>query len=179
MHPAPLLFVAIIAVSGCGARATYTLSQAQIDQAKAEQEGRAYRGPGAGPEMTPEQYAHSVAVPTPTASKPTGSGLPGTGARSRISDAAAIARSKKAVADTLRDPLSAQFRDVRVSGHCDGVKHITGFVNAKNGYSGYSGFMVFTTRVGANRTVVTQSGGLVYATPEETRAAAVCRGDAA
>ena len=179
MHPAPLLFAAIIAVSGCGVRTADMGSQAQIDQAKAAQEGRAYRGPGAGPEMTPEQYARSVATPTSLASKPVGSGLPGTGTRSRISDAAAIAQSKKAVADTLRDPLSAQFRDVRVSGHCDGVKHVTGFVNAKNGYGGYSGFKLFTTRVEATRTVLTQSNGVVYATSEETRTAAVCRGDAA
>lgn len=48
------------------------------------------------------------------------------------------AQAKKLVADSLRDPASAQFRDV--VGHGDAV---CGEVNGKNGYGAYAGFKHF------------------------------------
>jgi hypothetical protein len=54
--------------------------------------------------------------------------------------------AKRTVADSLRDPSSAQFREVRkVRLHFAGnrVTLICGEVNAKNGFGGYVGFRPF------------------------------------
>ena len=99
-------------------------------------------------------------------------------AHAEIPNSAAIAKSKTAVANGMRDPSSTQFRDVRVAGNCDGRKYITGWANGKNGYGGYAGFTIFLVRVEGNRTVVMQSGGTAYARAAEFHEAAVCNGNA-
>lgn len=45
-------------------------------------------------------------------------------------------------AQSLRDPLSAQFQNLRISGS---GKALCGEVNAKNGFGGYAGFAEFVT----------------------------------
>jgi len=48
--------------------------------------------------------------------------------------------AQEAVKRRLRDPESAQFRDVR---RCDKPNAVHGEVNARNGYGGYAGFSAF------------------------------------
>jgi hypothetical protein len=49
------------------------------------------------------------------------------------------ASAQKAVADLMKDPSSAQFRNVRVTP----TGNVCGEVNAKNGYGAYAGFSRF------------------------------------
>lgn len=58
-------------------------------------------------------------------------------------DAALIAEASSAVMAKLRDPGSAQFRNVRAVTTILGSKKVCGEVNAKNGYGGYTGFSRF------------------------------------
>jgi hypothetical protein len=51
--------------------------------------------------------------------------------------------AKKLVADQLRDPASAQFREVKVVKQQDGSEAVCGEVNGKNAYGGYVGFRGF------------------------------------
>lgn len=53
------------------------------------------------------------------------------------------AAAKKLVAASLRDPGSAQFRDVKSSGQA-----VCGEVNGKNAYGGYVGFKHFIVEAG-------------------------------
>ena len=53
-----------------------------------------------------------------------------------------VEKGKKAIADTLKDPASAQFRNVRLVQYLDGVV-ICGEINGKNSYGGYVGFRDF------------------------------------
>lgn len=55
-------------------------------------------------------------------------------------EAALIAKYQTKVANSLKDPNSAQFRDVKLIA---GGKGICGEINAKNSYGGYDGFKVF------------------------------------
>jgi hypothetical protein len=50
--------------------------------------------------------------------------------------------AKKSLADTLKDPGSAQFRNVRFVEYLEGVV-VCGDVNGKNSYGGYVGFRDF------------------------------------
>lgn len=59
---------------------------------------------------------------------------------------AAIENAKRVVADSLRDPSSAQFRNVRVVPFGQGSV-ICGEVNGKNAYGGYVGFVPFAAGV--------------------------------
>jgi hypothetical protein len=52
----------------------------------------------------------------------------------------AFSEAQEAVRRDLRDPESAQFRDVK---RCDKPNAIQGEVNAKNAYGGYTGFKPF------------------------------------
>ena len=104
--------------------------------------------------------------------------LVGSVAYAEAPNSAAISRAKAAVQEELRDPSSAQFRDVRVTGNCNGIKYVTGWLNGKNGYGGYAGFKIFLVRIENNNPVVMQAHGSAYATDAEFHAAAVCNGDA-
>ena len=53
-------------------------------------------------------------------------------------------KGKKAIADSLKDPSSAQFRNVRLVEYLDGVV-VCGDVNGKNSYGGYVGFTNFVS----------------------------------
>jgi hypothetical protein len=53
-----------------------------------------------------------------------------------------FAREKLAVRAALKDPDSAQFKDVR---RCGSGVMVQGSVNAKNGFGGYTGFTDFYT----------------------------------
>ncbi len=61
--------------------------------------------------------------------------------------AAEIAQAKRAVAESLKDPASVQFRDIRVVKYGFGVL-VCGQYNAKNGYGGYVGFGPFVVSEG-------------------------------
>lgn len=54
----------------------------------------------------------------------------------------ALEKAREAVAESLKDPSSAQFRNVRLANYMGG-KVICGEVNAKNSYGGYVGFTRF------------------------------------
>lgn len=101
-----------------------------------------------------------------------------TSAYAEVPNSAAILKSKIAVANGMRDPSSARFRNVRVTGDCDGIKYVTGWANGKNGYGGYAGFTIFLVKIENNAAVVMLSGGHAYATEAEFHTAAVCNGDA-
>lgn len=67
--------------------------------------------------------------------------LPGT-------DEHAIAEARRDVAATLRDPASAQFREVRAHKQKDGTTAVCGEVNGRNAFGGYAGFQNFVTHEG-------------------------------
>lgn len=54
-----------------------------------------------------------------------------------------IAVTKDAVRDRLKDPGSAEFRDVRFHAYQGGTAVVCGQVNAKNEYGGYTGYQHF------------------------------------
>ena len=54
-----------------------------------------------------------------------------------------ISQTKQHVKNTLKDPESAQFKDVKVAINIKGDKTVCGQVNAKNSYGGYTGFKSF------------------------------------
>lgn len=56
---------------------------------------------------------------------------------------ARLALYQRAVADQLRDPQAAQFRNVRAIRDQDGDEALCGEVNGKNAYGGYIGFQPF------------------------------------
>lgn len=59
--------------------------------------------------------------------------------------ASEIDTAKDAVAERLRDPSSAQFRNVKAGQANNGLNTVCGEVNAKNGYGGYAGYQRFIT----------------------------------
>lgn len=61
-------------------------------------------------------------------------------------EAEAIELGKKAAADMLKDPGSAQFRNVRLQPHLQGAV-VCGEINAKNSYGGYVGFTRFAAGI--------------------------------
>lgn len=58
-------------------------------------------------------------------------------------DDAMIRDAEKAMTAKLRDPDSAQYRNMAVRRTSSGQLHVCGEVNAKNGYGGYAGFERF------------------------------------
>ena len=54
----------------------------------------------------------------------------------------AIAKTQELAKKSLKDPESAQFRDVKIQNYGD-LKIICGEINAKNSYGGYVGFKRF------------------------------------
>lgn len=69
---------------------------------------------------------------------------------------AAVAKGKSAVANMLKDPGSAQFRNVRLVPYGQGSV-ICGEVNGKNSYGGYVGFKAFVA--GINFAEMERTGG--------------------
>ncbi|MCV0415623.1 MAG: hypothetical protein K5831_12190 [Brevundimonas sp.] len=68
--------------------------------------------------------------------------------------------ARQAVTDKLRDPSSAQFRNVRRIEHSNGSTMFCGEVNGRNAYGGMSGFQRFEAGVGTtgNATVMIDGG---------------------
>ncbi len=62
-----------------------------------------------------------------------------------------IAAAKEVAARDLKDPASAQFRDLRVDGTGDKLR-LCGEINGKNSYGGYVGFKKFA--VAANTAMI-------------------------
>lgn len=60
----------------------------------------------------------------------------------RIGAASVLANARTQIADSLKDPDSAKFRNVRFIQH-EGGALICGEVNAKNAYGGYVGYTKF------------------------------------
>ena len=57
------------------------------------------------------------------------------------------ALAQAAVANRLRDPMSAQFREVTGYALPDGGRIVCGELNARNGFGGYNGFAPFYVRL--------------------------------
>ena len=57
-------------------------------------------------------------------------------------EAKALSQAKKSLADDMKDPSSAQFRNVKLQPYLDGYV-ICGEVNAKNSYGAYVGYTRF------------------------------------
>lgn len=55
--------------------------------------------------------------------------------------------AEQAITSRLRDPTSAQFREVTGYSLPDGSRIICGEVNARNGFGGYAGFSPFYVRL--------------------------------
>lgn len=68
--------------------------------------------------------------------------------------------ARQAVMDKLRDPSSAQFRNVRRIEHSNGSTMFCGEVNGRNAYGGMSGFQRFEAGVGTtgNATAMIDGG---------------------
>ena len=68
--------------------------------------------------------------------------------------------ARQAVTDKLRDPSSAQFRNVRRIVHSNGSTMFCGEVNGRNAYGGMSGFQRFEAGVGTtgNATAMIDGG---------------------
>ena len=68
--------------------------------------------------------------------------------------------ARQAVTDKLRDPSSAQFRNVRRIEHSNGSTMFCGEVNGRNAYGGMSGFQRFEAGVGTtgNATAMIDGG---------------------
>lgn len=68
--------------------------------------------------------------------------------------------ARQAVTDKLRDPSSAQFRNVRRIEHSNGSTMFCGEVNGRNAYGGMSGFQRFEAGVGTtgNATAIIDGG---------------------
>lgn len=56
-----------------------------------------------------------------------------------------IEKAKEAVADKLRDPGSAQFRNVKEGDLTSNLNPVCGEVNGKNAFGGYTGYQRFIT----------------------------------
>jgi len=78
-------------------------------------------------------------------------------------EAEAIKQAQTAVADRLKDPGAAQFRNVRVVPYLEG-KVICGEVNGKNSYGAYVGFRQF---VASPASATTLSTGSKYKTTDD------------
>lgn len=88
---------------------------------------------------------------------------------------AQVARAKELVSKDLKDPASAQFRDLfafRYEGQ-DDLTVVCGQLNAKNSYGGYSGFSYFFTKLSPDN----QPLFMVVDEPGDTRAKYVCTGN--
>lgn len=59
-----------------------------------------------------------------------------------------VGAAKEQVAHHMRDPSSAQFREVRALKQKDGSVAVCGEVNGKNAYGGYAGFQKFVVHGG-------------------------------
>lgn len=64
-------------------------------------------------------------------------------AQTQNEDAELIEKSKELVRRELKDPSSAEFKDIYVASTPKGGKKACGWVNAKNSYGGYVGFQRF------------------------------------
>lgn len=89
-------------------------------------------------------------------------------------DSVTVSKAKAAVAGVMRDPPSVQFRDVRITGNCNGTKYVSGWANGKDESGAYEGFWTFLVRIKGNNAVVMQNGGDAIATDAEFEAADVC-----
>lgn len=65
----------------------------------------------------------------------------------RLTPAQTTSAARRAVLDELRDPASAQFRNVRRFALPNGTTVFCGEVNGRNGYGGYAGFVRFEAGV--------------------------------
>lgn len=61
--------------------------------------------------------------------------------------AAEMAQARAAVADEMKDPASAQFREGRSYILSNGDRAYCGEINAKNSYGGYNGFTPYWLRM--------------------------------
>jgi hypothetical protein len=73
----------------------------------------------------------------------------------KADDEAVIAAAKVVVASGLKDPDSAQFRNIFVR-QGKTKRAICGEVNAKNSYGGYIGYRTFTVLEGDTRALIKQ-----------------------
>ena len=72
-----------------------------------------------------------------------------------------IAEAEKAVSENLRDPASAEFRNVSYRQANTGAHVVCGEVNGRNGFGGYAGFQQFIWHSG-NVMIDTEPGDLVF-----------------
>jgi len=67
---------------------------------------------------------------------------------------AQIEKTKSVVGGTLKDPFSAQFKDIRAVSKAGSI-NICGEVNSKNSYGGYVGFTPFLALLNAQTGTIT------------------------
>ena len=136
-----LLSGSLLLVPGCGK------SKAQVDAEvlAAEKARTEIRRKMDEEEKQFQEKLNVIAAPKQVASTTTG----GQGAitASRSENTELIKKFQDKLLLRLKDPSSAQFRDVKLNFHGDAL---CGQVNAKNGYGGYNGFKGFVvTEAGA------------------------------
>lgn len=86
----------------------------------------------------------------------------------------AISVAENAIKDSLNDPDSAKFKNLKVSKVCSGSQYVLGYVNAKNSYGGYTGFKIFHVKVTGSKAEKLQANGLLYVTDAELDEANNC-----
>lgn len=89
----------------------------------------------------------------------------------RIGAAKVLDSAKLQVANTLKDPESAKFRDVRFVMH-EGGAMICGEVNGKNSYGGYVGFVTFLSDSRASEIFDAESGDERFTTKVRSKCTA-------
>lgn len=86
----------------------------------------------------------------------------------------AISVAENAIKDSLNDPDSAKFKNLKVSKVCSGSQYVLGYVNAKNSYGGYTGFKIFHVKVTGSKAEKLQANGILYAEESELDKASEC-----
>ena len=94
-------------------------------------------------------------------------------AQTQSVDAELIEKSKELVRRELKDPNSADFKDIYVASTPKGGKKVCGWVNAKNSYGGYVGFQRFISN-GNDYTTIDKESPFNLVMPFSELWAALC-----
>jgi hypothetical protein len=141
---------ALLVVSACaGAPVQQTVQQRPMPKA----------GVASGPDMSdPSYWAKQMHGAILDADRQSAANNPAQPAATRDSVSPQwMAAYRQAVADSMRDPSSVQFRRLTAVKDPDGTAGLCGDLNAKNGFGGYAGFEPFyasVVRVGSKAVAV-------------------------
>ena len=140
-----LALMTALAMTGCATKTIECVTCKHLDQMKAESQAR---------EAKWEAEAKAAAKAAEQEAKRLDAKCAGLSTQPRAMTAQDTSTMEKAVKEVLKDPWSAQFRNVQkasVWSECRYGTAYDGQVNAKNSYGGYGGFKMF---------IVNKNGGV-------------------